>query len=252
MPNAADDASFPATKRPRRKPLPSAPPGGGALGTVCCKNPRRKRTRASPRQRDRFTRRSCASTRSCGSSKHGAHHPAKLAACLSILHSESFKPSVREAVHSVIAVLSLRGKHFRRFADDQLGPVEFGMLLDKIDVARRVEIDPEYDLWLGRPFAEWLNSGEVLTRHREAFDWSRLLLGSRAHLMQGDRSAFMRSQLSVLLSMWHAATTEDSREYKELDEILGKLGVVRAMKPTFAAVRRQRKRRQSRVQTKRT
>jgi hypothetical protein len=182
----------------------------------------------------------------------GARLEPKLAACLSILHSESFKTSVREALHSVITVLSLRGKHFRRFADDQLGPVEFGMLLDKIDVARRVEIDPEYDLWLGRPFAEWLNSGEVLTRHREAFDWSRLLLGSRAHLMQGDRSAFMRSQLSVLLSMWHAATTEDSREYKELDEILWKLGVVRAMKPTFAAVRRQRKRRQSRVQTKRT
>jgi len=161
-----------------------------------------------------------------------------LAATMHILHSDTFMSAVREALHSVVTVLSLRGKLFQRLGGDDLAPEQFGVLLDQIDAARHVETDPDYDLWVGRPFAEWLHSGEVLTRHREAFDWSRLLLGSRDHLLQGDRSAFMRAQLSVLLSMWHDATTEDHRTYEELDDILLKLGVVREMEPTIVPIRR--------------
>lgn len=167
--------------------------------------------------------------------RHATRLTPNLAAAMHILHSDSFKIPVREALHSVITVLSIRGKHFQRVDADQIGPPQFGALLGRIARARRVEFDPEYELWLGRPFADWLNAGEVLTRHREAFDWSRLLLGSRQQLMQGDRRAFMRGQLSVLLSMWHAATTEEHRQYEELDEILLKLDVVREIEPTFVA-----------------
>jgi hypothetical protein len=174
--------------------------------------------------------------------RHAARLKPNLAAAMHILHSDSFKINVREALHSVITVLSIRGEHFQRIDADQFGPPQFGALLTRIDRARRVETDPEYDLWLGRPFAEWLNAGEVLTRHRESFDWSRLLLGSRQQLMQGDRRAFMRAQLSVLLSMWHAATTEDHRSYEELDEILLKLGIAREIEPQFAAHEGRRKR----------
>ncbi|HXA17075.1 MAG TPA: hypothetical protein VN380_08795 [Thermoanaerobaculia bacterium] len=171
-------------------------------------------------------------------SRRSARLKPNLAATMHILHSDTFKHAVREALHSVIMVLTLRGKLFQKTDPEHIGPRQFGMLLDKIDAARHVETDADYDLWLGRPFAEWLSAGEVLTRHREAFDWSRLLLGSREQLLQGDRSAFMRAQLSVLLSMWHDATTEDHRGYEELDDILLKLGVARTMEPTVVPPRR--------------
>jgi hypothetical protein len=154
-----------------------------------------------------------------------------LAAAMRILHTETFKLSVRETLHSVATVLSLRGKQFQSVDSDNLGPQQFGALLNNMDTARHVENDKDYEVWIGRPFAKWLQDGEVLTRHREAFDWSRLLLGSRAALLEGDASAFMRSQLSVLLAMWHTATTEGPRDYRELDQMLRDLNIIREMEP---------------------
>jgi len=70
-------------------------------------------------------------------------------------------------------------------------------------------------------------------RHRESFAWSRLLLGSRSELLLGNNVSFMRSQMSVLLSMWHDAITErsarpDAREmYENLEKFLARLNVIR-------------------------
>jgi hypothetical protein len=151
---------------------------------------------------------------------------ARPAAKMQILQSASFSDSVKEALHSVIALLRLRGAHFHHLERNHIGRKMFGTLLEKIVLAQDEQSDPDYQNWMGSTFAEWLHDGEVVGRHRDPFVWSRLLLGSRSQLIGGSAGSFMRSQLSVLLSMWHDAITEMYKTRKA-EETLKKLGVVR-------------------------
>jgi hypothetical protein len=175
--------------------------------------------------------------------------PARLepntAAAIHILGTESFRNSVSESLRSVIRVLALRARYFNLESD---ASVFFGRLLERLEKARQRESDLEYRTMLGRPFAGWLHEGFVLSPHREAFDWSRLLLGSRAELLNGGQGEFLRSQLSPLLAMWHDAVTERTgadgrppREYEELQKTLMSLDVVRTMEMTLHAPSRTRK-----------
>lgn len=153
---------------------------------------------------------------------------AKLGQKMQILNSPSFKASATEAVDSVIQLLALRARHFDQIDRENLSPDLFGKLLARISDAQKQQSHPAYEAWIGEAFAEWLHEGEVLTRHRDSFIWSRLLLASRDHLLKGSRSAFMRSQLSVLLSIWHDAATELYESREKIDHILRTLEVVRA------------------------
>jgi hypothetical protein len=170
--------------------------------------------------------------RAADEAKHAAHHDASpghesrgLSAKMQILHSPSFKAAVRQALSSAILVLTLRARHFRELDPDHIGPPLFGRLLEKIALAQDEESNAAYLQWLGRHFASWLHRGEVLPEHRPSFVWSRLLLGSRDHLIQGGEGSFMRSQLSVLLAMWHDAVTHGQWSKTNLDRIIA-LGVV--------------------------
>jgi hypothetical protein len=160
-----------------------------------------------------------------------SRRPARLepivSASLHMLGTDTFRASVEEALESVVMVLSLRGDHF--LDEGSNAPAFFGRLLERIDEAKRPETDLVYQAMLGKPFSEWIHEGIVLTAHRESFDWSRLLLGSRSELLLGDSGEFLRSQLSVLLSMWHDAITETHKDYEDLERILIDLGVVRIM-----------------------
>lgn len=155
---------------------------------------------------------------------------AKLSQKMQILNSPSFKASAIEAFDSVIQLLALRARHFDQVDRDHINPDLFGKLLKKISDAQRQQSHPAYQAWIGASFAEWLHEGEILTRHRDSFVWSRLLLGSRDELNRGSEGrpgAFMRSQLSVLLSMWHDAITELYESQEKIDRILKTIDVVR-------------------------
>jgi hypothetical protein len=150
----------------------------------------------------------------------------KRAAKVQILESASFSDSVKEALHSVIELLALRGTHFHHLESNHIGREMFGNLLQKIVLAQDEQSDPDYKNWIGATFAEWLHDGEIVGKHRDPFVWSRLLLGSRSQLIGGSKGSFMRSQLSVMLSMWHDAITETYIS-RDSEETLKKLGVVR-------------------------
>jgi hypothetical protein len=152
---------------------------------------------------------------------------AKLGQKMQILNSPLFKASAIEAVDSVIQLLALRARHFEQIDREHISPELFGKLLQRISDAHEQQSHPAYEAWIGAAFAEWLHEGEVLTRHRDSFIWSRLLLGSRDDLLKGSRSEFMRSQLSVLLSIWHDAATELYESREKIDHILKTLQVVR-------------------------
>jgi len=159
----------------------------------------------------------------------------RLGAKMQILHSRSFHAAASEMLHSVIEVLALRGRLFRDVDPENIGPPLFGRLLDRLGRAQEEQSDPEYLRWAGTPFAGWLTSGEVLTRHRASYVWSRLLMASRDQLITASApGAFMRSQLSVLLSMWHDATTEGVQSYEDLDQTLRALNVVRVKDSAIA------------------
>jgi|GEM_PF-1890022 len=146
-----------------------------------------------------------------------------------ILHSDSFAKAAAETLHSTIQVLALRARHFVDPDAAQLAPMQFGRLLSRIVLAQLEQSHPAYNAWMGHQFADWLNSGEVLPKHRDSFIWSRLLLGSRAELVSGGRASIMRSQLSVLLSMWHDAITEGYRAGAK--QPINDLGIVRPKEP---------------------
>jgi len=124
-----------------------------------------------------------------------------------ILESKSFEKAATEALHSTIQVLSLRARHFQD-PESHLPPAWFGRLLTKIARMQNEQFHNAYHDWIGRRFTSWVQAGEIFPKHRDAFVWSRLLLASRAAMISGGRKTFMRSQLSVLLSMWHDAITE--------------------------------------------
>jgi hypothetical protein len=169
-----------------------------------------------------------------GDSRHRVQP--RLAAKMQILQDPLFSSSAQQALDSVIRVLALRSRHFRSpstsgvsnaHTDDakleQIAPVAFGKFLSRVANAQREQSDPAYEKWMERAFAECLHEGEVITKHRDGFVWSRLLLGSRRQLLDGPDGSFMRSQLAVLLAMWHDAITEmykDDRAEKRL-ELLG-------------------------------
>jgi hypothetical protein len=173
------------------------------------------------------------SSRPSSESRRGPHVDSRLGAKTRILNSPSFKAAVQQALSSAILVLALRARHFRELDADHIGPPLFGKLLQKLLDAQDEQSNPAYTGWLGPRFAEWLHAGEVLPEHRASFVWSRLLLGSRSELVSGGEGSFMRSQLSVLLSMWHDAITQGHRSKKKLERIVA-LGVVRE-KETLAA-----------------
>jgi hypothetical protein len=147
-----------------------------------------------------------------------------------ILHSGSFAKAAAETLHSTIQALALRGRHFVDPTAATLAPMLFGRRLGPSVFAQQEQSHPAYDAWIGHQFADWLHSGEVLPQHRDSFIWSRLLLGSRNALVSGGRESIMRSQLSVLLSMWHDAITEGHRPNAKLQRIID-LGIVRPKEP---------------------
>jgi hypothetical protein len=62
--------------------------------------------------------------------------------------------------------------------------------------------------WAAEGFAEWIARGEVLAVSPGAHVWGKLLLASERDIRcSGEKSAFMVSQLSALLSIWHRAVT---------------------------------------------
>ncbi len=153
-------------------------------------------------------------------------HTESLNLKLQILDSSSFAKTCAETLHSTVQVLALRARHFVDPQATSLAPVLFGRLLDSI--LKVQDEQAEYQPWIDEHLvSNLLHAGEVLPQHRDAFVWSRLLLGSRKQLVDGPRSLMMRSQLSVLLSMWHDATTEGYRSEKKLQRMAALPDIVR-------------------------
>jgi hypothetical protein len=142
------------------------------------------------------------------------------------LESPSLATAAAEALHSTVRALMLRGRHFRAQVPDHFAPMLFGRLLAKIAHMQNEQSHVGYQTWIGSQFAEWVRAGEIFPKHRDAFIWSRLLLASRAELIAGGRDLLMRSQLSVLLSMWHDAITDGPHQREKLERIIT-LGLIR-------------------------
>lgn len=159
-------------------------------------------------------------------SAHG-ERDASAAVKKQILESQSFENAVKEALRSAILVLSLRGRHFQD-SEAHLPPEWFGRLLGRISRMQHEQFHSAYHDWVGRRFATWVQTGEIFPKHRDAFVWSRLLLASRSETIAGGRKTMMRTQLSVLLSMWHDATTEawTDKDHMKLRRLVN-LGLVR-------------------------
>jgi hypothetical protein len=142
-----------------------------------------------------------------------------------LLVSQPFFQSVTESVQSVLMVLQLIARSL--ISDKSLGKHVFADFETAIDKLIKDHLDI-YQGWPQQGFADWIARGEVLAVSPGAHIWAKLLLESRTELRHSqDKSTFMVSQLSALLSVWHRAVTSVGSEM-EKDK-----GAVRALDRLF-------------------
>lgn len=127
-----------------------------------------------------------------------------------LLNSEPFRVAVGDAVGSVLRVLGLLAKTLSR--DEHLGKHVLDSLQEVVDEMIG-DFDSTYQDWRAQGFDEWITSGRVLATSPDAHIWARLLFESREAMPKPrDKTAFMRSQMAALLSIWHRAVISPEDE----------------------------------------
>jgi hypothetical protein len=138
-----------------------------------------------------------------------------------LLKTDMFHEVALSALKSVLDVLAFssrefggaRAAHSTQFSEFQHHLAEAGKKL------------PDYDKWIAAGLGTWLESGDVLALSPPAWILSKLLLDVREHSHDQSPPAFLVSQLSVILAMWHRSVTQRLGP-GFLDQVLEPLGLV--------------------------
>ena len=137
-----------------------------------------------------------------------------------LLVSEPFSKSVREAIESVFRVLRHLAKVFTN--EEHLSHALFADLEQAID-AMITEQELVENWSHDEGFAQWLAKGEVLALSPGAHLWAKLLHDSRDNIKDSkEPAAFMMSQLATLLSIWHRAEVSAGGANTVATEVLEK------------------------------
>ena len=128
-----------------------------------------------------------------------------------LMKADMFHEVAASALQSVLNVLALSSVEFGgdKSRERTAHAAQFAEFQRRLsDASRKLA---EYDTWRNG-FGDWLSSGEVLALAPPGWAWSKLLLESRDFIRDRQPSAFLVSQLGVILSLWHRAITQRAQE----------------------------------------
>ncbi len=139
-----------------------------------------------------------------------------------LLWSDPFRDAVVEAFSSVVMVLRFSATEFSKGQKEELAERQFKAIQSAL--AEMMSEQADFTSWPARGFAEWLMSGTVLARAPGAHILCRLLLETYPQMKHAKSpGAFMVSQLSALLALWHRGVTGERDEGKHTTDVLSQL-----------------------------
>lgn len=144
-----------------------------------------------------------------------------------LLKTGMFHEVALGALKSVLDVLALSSVEFGGDRERDAHSKQFSEF--QVHLASAVRTFPAYNAWVDAGFGTWLESGDVLALSPPAWAWSKLLLDVRETSHDPSRPAFMVSQLSVILSLWHRTVTqrlEQGSSRDLIDQVLEPLGLI--------------------------
>jgi hypothetical protein len=147
-----------------------------------------------------------------------------------LVTSPPFSNSVGETVRSVLAVLQHLSKMFAK-EENKPEPLAYALFTD-LEQAVDTLINEQDNVknWKDNGFTDWLIGGDVLAVSPGAHVWAKLLHDSRDDIKVSSAPAFMMSQLSTILSIFHRAAVSRGNRDKAAEQVLKRLLRLRLVK----------------------